>query len=105
MFRRSAIWKFQWFLPDRKRYSSWMHRLLVLPIVFALVCVAQKSHVLKATPETVVIGHYDATSKPVLRIQPNDTVRIEALGVGSPEQWTGAGLSGQSSFLQTGRIP
>ena len=102
MFRRSAIWKFQWFLPDRKRYSSWMHRLLVLPIVFALVCVAQKSHVLKATPETVVIGHYDATSKPVLRIQPNDTVRIEALGVGSPEQWTGAGLSAE--MLEAARV-
>ena len=69
-----------------------MHRPLALLILTALACAAQKHHVLKATPETVVIGHYDATTKPVLRIQPNDTVLIETLGVGSPEQWIGAGL-------------
>ncbi len=69
-----------------------MHRPLALLILTGLACAAQKHHVLKATPETVVIGHYDATTKPVLRIQPNDTVLIETLGVGSPEQWIGAGL-------------
>ena len=69
-----------------------MPRSLALLILTALSGTAQKHHVLKATPDTVVIGYYDATSKPALRIQPNDTVRIEALGVGSPEQWTGAGL-------------
>ena len=69
-----------------------MYRLLAFLILSTFACAAQKHHVLKVTPETVVIGHYDATSKPVLRIQPNDIVRIEALGVGSPEQWTGAGL-------------
>ncbi len=69
-----------------------MLRLLILSLGFAFLATAQKHHVLKATPETVIVGYYDATSKPVLRIQPNDTVQIEALGVGTLETWTGAGL-------------
>ena len=69
-----------------------MQRLLLLSLVLASLASAQKHHVLKATPETVIVGYYDASSKPVLRIQPNDTVKIEALGVGTLETWTGAGL-------------
>ena len=79
-----------------------MLRLLLLPLALASLATAQKHHVLRATPETVIVGYYDATAKPVLRIQPNDTVQIEALGVGTLETWTGAGLP--ESKLEAARV-
>lgn len=39
---------------------------------------------LKATPETVAWGHYDAAAKPVLRIRSGDTVVFETLLTNSP---------------------
>ena len=68
-----------------------MIRFTLLPFLAASL-LAQTRHVLPATPETVIVGYYDATSKPVLRIQPNDIVRIETLGIGSPETWTAGGV-------------
>lgn len=41
------------------------------------VCAAE--HQLKAGPETVVIGHYWATTKPVLRIRSGDIVEIQTV--------------------------
>ena len=61
--------------------------LLLLP-AFALA----EHHVLKATPETVVVGYYDATTKPVLRIRSGDTVEIETVGVPGPDHWEQNGL-------------
>ncbi len=69
-----------------------MQRTLLLTLCLIGGLNAQKRHVLKATPETVIVGYYDATSKPVLRIQPNDVVEIETLGIGSPEAWVGGGV-------------
>lgn len=72
-----------------------MIRLALLPLLalgLAISLAAQTRHTLKATPETVIVGYYDATSKPVLRIKPNDVVEIETLGIGSPETWTNGGV-------------
>ena len=44
-----------------------------------------KIHVLKATPQTVVLGYYDPKSKPVLKIKSGDTVEIQTLMAGSPQ--------------------
>jgi acetamidase/formamidase len=68
-----------------------MIRLFLLSLL-TLTLNAQTRHVLKATPETVIVGYYDATSKPVLRIKPNDTVTIETLGIGAPEAWISGGV-------------
>ena len=46
---------------------------------------APKTHVLKATPKTVVWGYYDPASKPVLKIKSGDTVEVKTLLAGSPE--------------------
>src|SRR5882724_948422 len=61
--------------------------LLVLQPTFG-----QTKHVLKVTPQNVVIGYYDATTPPVLQIKSGDTVEIQALGVGTPDRLTKAGL-------------
>lgn len=53
---------------------------------------SQTRHVLEATPQTVVMGHYDAATKPVLRVKSGDTVEIHTLGVGSPRALVAAGL-------------
>ena len=50
------------------------------------------THVLKVTPETVVVGHYDAATPPALRIQPGDTVEVHTLGVARPERLEALGL-------------
>src|SRR5450755_2743336 len=52
----------------------------------------QTKHVLKITPQTVVVGYYDATTPPALKIKSGDTVEIHALGVGTPDRLTKAGL-------------
>jgi len=52
----------------------------------------QTKHTLKATPQSVVVGYYDATTPPALKIKSGDTVEIQALGVGTPDRLTKAGL-------------
>ncbi|HEY3741970.1 MAG TPA: acetamidase/formamidase family protein [Bryobacteraceae bacterium] len=52
----------------------------------------QTKHILKATPQNVVIGYYDATTPPASRIHSGDTVEIQALGVGTPDRMVKAGL-------------
>jgi acetamidase/formamidase len=54
---------------------------------------AQTHHTLNATPQNVVIGYYDASSVPVLRIRSGDEVQISTLGVGRPEAMEAAGLA------------
>jgi acetamidase/formamidase len=53
---------------------------------------AQATHRLPATADTVVVGYYDAATPPVLRVRPGDTVTIETLGVGSAEMLEAAGV-------------
>lgn len=48
-------------------------------------------HQLKATPKTVVIGHYSPDTPPVLRIQSGDTVVIETVS-GTPASLEAAGV-------------
>ena len=59
-----------------------------------LLCTALNAqiHVLPATPENVVIGYYDASTPPVLRIHSGETVEIHTFGVGSPTALKNAGL-------------
>ncbi|MBI3207778.1 MAG: acetamidase/formamidase family protein [Candidatus Solibacter usitatus] len=57
-----------------------MRLLTVLGLTAAFGHAADK-HILKAAPETVVIGYYDAASPPALRIKAGDTVEIHTLGV------------------------
>jgi hypothetical protein len=51
-----------------------------------------QKHSLKATPKTVVYGHYDAKTPPVLRVKSGDTVDIETLITSSPKDLEGAGV-------------
>ena len=46
---------------------------------------APQMHQLKATSKTVAWGYYDASAKPVLRIQSGDTVEVQTLITNSPE--------------------
>lgn len=48
---------------------------------------------LKATPQTVAWGHYDATERPVLTIQSGDTVVIHTLLTNSPAGLEKAGVA------------
>ena len=61
-------------------------------LILILPTSGQTKHVLKATPQNVVIGYYDAKQPPVLRVKSGDIVEIQALGVGSPSTLTKAGL-------------
>ena len=42
-----------------------------------------QTHVLKATPQTVIWGYYDGSSPPVLTVQSGDIVEVEHLVTGS----------------------
>jgi acetamidase/formamidase len=53
---------------------------------------AQTRHILQATPENVVIGYYDATTPPALKVHSGDVVEIHTLGVGTPNALIAAGL-------------
>ncbi|BDC51817.1 amidase [Bryobacterales bacterium F-183] len=57
-----------------------------------LVAQQAKHHTLRATADSVVVGYYDASTKPALRIRSGDTVTIETLGVGSGEMLEAAGV-------------
>jgi acetamidase/formamidase len=52
---------------------------------------AAPTHRLKATPETVAWGYYDAAAAPVLRIKSGDVVEVETLITNSPSglEWAG----------------
>src|SRR5579863_233217 len=66
---------------------------LAVPLLFVLQPTSgQTKHTLKATPKNVVIGYYDATTPPALRVKSGDIVEIQALGVGTPDRLTKAGL-------------
>ena len=52
-----------------------------------------KTYELKATPQTVAWGHYDATDKPVLTIRSGDTVVIHTLLTNSPTGLEKAGVA------------
>ena len=67
-------------------------RLLLPVITLTIALPAQTRHVLEATPQNVVIGHYDAATPPALRIKSGDTVEIHTLGVGTPRALMAAGL-------------
>ena len=77
------------------------HRALAWPAVAALAfapfagqCGDKGAfYKLKATPETVVWGRYDAKSPPVLRIKSGDTVEMETLITSSPRALERAGVA------------
>ena len=63
--------------------------ICVITLIFTLAPLArgeQKGafYKLKATPDTVAWGHYDAKTPPVLRIKSGDTVEVEGLITSSP---------------------
>jgi len=47
---------------------------------------------LKATPKTVVWGHYSATTPPVLQVHSGDIVKIETVSTGSPSRFEASGV-------------
>ena len=67
--------------------------IAVVSVVLTLDLVAQSSptQTLKATPKTVVVGYYDATTPPVLRIHSGEIVEIETT-TGSPGLWESLGV-------------
>lgn len=75
-----------------------MHRAPLLVFLFALAFAgAQTSsgpqtYALKATPQTVAWGYYDAATPPVLRIHSGDTVVFDTLITNSPTGLEKAGL-------------
>lgn len=83
-------------------------RRFVAPAILLLACSAVplpaqqptvaggEVYQLKPTPKTVVWGHYDAKTPPVLRIKSGDTVEIQTLISFSPDQLEAGGAqSGQ----------
>ncbi|WP_375390959.1 acetamidase/formamidase family protein [uncultured Sphingomonas sp.] len=55
--------------------------------------VAAKTYELKATPQTVAWGHYDASDKPVLTIRSGDTVVMHTMLTNSPTGLERAGVA------------
>jgi acetamidase/formamidase len=70
-----------------------MKALAGLFVLFCGLAPAQTHFNLKPTPENVVIGYYDASTPPVLKIRSGDTVEIQTFGVGSPRGLAAAGLA------------
>jgi acetamidase/formamidase len=50
------------------------------------------TYMLKPTPKTVAWGYYDASTPPVLRIKPGDTVEIQTLLTSEPDVLEAAGV-------------
>jgi acetamidase/formamidase len=68
-------------------------RYLILAALAAITVPAgAATYELKATPQTVAWGHYDATDKPVLTIRSGDTVVIHTLLTNSPAGLERAGV-------------
>ena len=63
----------------------------VLVMLSSTVTLAAEMHELKLTPANVHWGYYDARLKPVLRISPGDTVRVETMVAGGLERLRLAG--------------
>lgn len=69
-----------------------MRAFLFAAIVFATSARAE-TYELKATPQTVAWGHYDATDKPVLTVKSGDTVIMHTLLTNSPAGLAKAGVA------------
>ena len=69
-----------------------MRFMLLASLLLAGPAVAA-SYDLPATPQTVVWGHYDATSKPVLTIKSGDTVVMHTLLTSSPTRLERGGVA------------
>lgn len=69
--------------------------VLLLPAISPLPAQAPHTiaHKLKATPETIVWGHYSASSPAVLRIQSGDTVEMDTVITNSPARLEAAGVA------------
>jgi acetamidase/formamidase len=63
-----------------------------LSLAISLCAAAQTIQTVPASAKTVVVGVYDASAPPAIRVKPGDIVRIETLSVSSPAQWLRAGL-------------
>ena len=69
-------------------------RYLILAALASVAMPADaETYELKATPQTVAWGHYDATDKPVLTIRSGDTVVIHTLLTNSPAGLEKAGVA------------
>src|SRR5438552_3806351 len=68
-------------------------RSLILVLLSCLPAAGQNRHTLQATPDSVVVGYYDAKTPPALRVHSGDVVEIHTLGVGRPEALEAAGLT------------
>ena len=68
-------------------------RLLMLAAIAVAAPVAAETYELKAIPQTVAWGHYDATDAPVLTIKSGDTVVIHTLLTNSPAGLEKAGVA------------
>ena len=65
---------------------------VVLAFVTAPVAQTGRTHDLRLVPQNVHWGYYDATLKPVLRIQSGDSVRIETMVAGGLGRLRAAGV-------------
>ena len=79
-----------------------MVRAIVGSILGLATLNAQSVHTIKASAKTVVVGAYDASIPPVLRVKSGDVVEMETLGVSSPQQWLRAGLP--ESAMEAARV-
>lgn len=68
---------------------------LILALLWASHAAGQSSrvHRLTSTPETVVIGYYDAATKPVLRIRSGEVVEITSAMIAATEMLEQAGVA------------
>jgi acetamidase/formamidase len=70
-----------------------MRYLILAALAAAATPADAETYELKATPQTVAWGHYDATDKPVLTIRSGDTVVIHTLLTNSPAGLEKAGVA------------
>jgi hypothetical protein len=72
-----------------------IERLLALAGLALASPAAARTYDLRATPQTVAWGHYDATDKPVLTIQSDDTMVIHTLLTSNPARLENAVVAPQ----------
>jgi acetamidase/formamidase len=70
-----------------------MRHLILAALAMTATSAEAARYELKATPQTVAWGHYDATDKPVLAIRSGDTVVIHTLLTNSPAGLEKAGVA------------
>jgi len=70
-----------------------MRYLMLAALASVATPAGAATYELKATPQTVAWGHYDATDKPVLTIRSGDTVVIHTLLTNSPAGLEKAGVA------------